>query len=52
MKQVWNELRKVVWPTRKQAMIFTGVVLLSVVAMAIMIWIVDTLLQQLFMLVL
>ncbi len=36
-----NEARKVVWPTRKETMQMTGVVILFVIVMALFLWIVD-----------
>jgi preprotein translocase subunit SecE len=38
------EARKVVWPTRKETMQMTGVVVLFVIVMALFLWIVDGLL--------
>jgi preprotein translocase subunit SecE len=38
------EARKVVWPTRKETMQMTGVVILFVIVMAIFLWMVDGLL--------
>ncbi len=42
LKEVRSELRKVTWPTRRQTVVFTSVVLLSVAAVAALIWVVDT----------
>lgn len=36
-----DEARKVVWPTRKETMQVTGVVILFVIAMALFLWAVD-----------
>jgi preprotein translocase subunit SecE len=36
-----EEARKVVWPTRKETLQVTGVVLLFVIAMALFLWLVD-----------
>ncbi len=36
-----TEARKVVWPTRKETMQMTGVVILFVVVMALFLWMVD-----------
>jgi preprotein translocase subunit SecE len=36
-----TEARKVVWPTRKETMQMTGVVILFVVVMALFLWLVD-----------
>jgi len=38
---VWNELRKVIWPTRQEVTKFTIVVLIAMIAVAIFIYIVD-----------
>lgn len=49
LKGVLAELKKVHWPTKKQLINYTGVVILAVVAMALVIslydWIVSTLIQ-------
>lgn len=39
-----DEARKVVWPTRKETMQVTGVVILFVVVMALFLWAVDSIL--------
>jgi preprotein translocase subunit SecE len=41
-REVWNELKKVHWPTRDQLLIYTGVVFVSVAIVALLIWIVDS----------
>lgn len=41
-RDVWNELKKVHWPTRKQLLVYTGVVFISVGIIALLIWIVDS----------
>lgn len=46
IRQVWSELRRVVWPTRRQTMVFTGIVLVSVAAVAVLIWVVDSILAR------
>lgn len=49
---VYNELKKVHWPNRMQLVGYTGVVLFTVVVVALILWIFDTglsfLLKQLF----
>lgn len=50
-RQVWSELRKVVWPTRRQTVIFTGVVFVSVALVAAMTWLIDGILNALLSLV-
>jgi len=39
---VWSELKKVHWPNRKETVTYTGVVLVSVLIVAVMIWLVDS----------
>lgn len=46
LRQVWSELRRVVWPTRRQTMVFTGIVLFAVATVAIIIWVVDAVLAR------
>jgi len=45
------EARKVVWPTRKETMQMTGIVILFVIVMALFLWMVDGLLFWLVQLV-
>jgi len=40
-REVRNEVRKVIWPDRKQTMLFTAVVLVTVGILAVFLWIVD-----------
>ena len=40
-KGVWSELKKVHWPTRREVVTYTGVVLTAVAIVAAMIWVVD-----------
>ena len=40
-KEVWAELRKVVWPTRQQTLKYTAVVIVFSVALAIILGAVD-----------
>ena len=42
---VKNELKKVHWPTRKEIVTYTAVVFVSVVAVAAVIWVLDSLLS-------
>jgi len=46
-KSVYNELKKVHWPTRREVLVYTGVVLVSVLIIGIIIWIFDSLLSRL-----
>lgn len=41
-KGVWAELKKVHWPTRKELVTYTGVVIVSVIIVAVALWIVDS----------
>ena len=43
MRESRNEVRKVVWPTRKETLQTTGMVFVGVVIIAILLWILDTL---------
>jgi preprotein translocase subunit SecE len=46
-RDAWRELRKVVWPTRKEAMQMTGYVFAFVVVMALFLWFTDKTLEWL-----
>lgn len=39
---VWNELKKVHWPTRRQLLAYTGVVFIAVAIVSILMWLVDS----------
>lgn len=41
-KQVVAEMKRVVWPTRRQTLIFTGVVLLTVIILSGLIYLADS----------
>jgi len=41
----YNEVKRVVWPTRKETMQMTGIVFAFVAAMGILLWVVDKLLE-------
>ncbi|KUO52610.1 MAG: preprotein translocase subunit SecE [Desulfitibacter sp. BRH_c19] len=41
-KGVWSELKKVHWPTKKEIVTYTSVVLGAVAMVAVLIWIVDS----------
>ena len=43
-KEVRAELRRVVWPDRRTTALYTSVVVLSVALVAVLIWIVDSIL--------
>lgn len=44
-RAVWSELKNVHWPTKKQVLVYTGVVLLAIVIMMVILWVFDTLLS-------
>jgi preprotein translocase subunit SecE len=46
LREVRTELKKVVWPDRRQTVVYTGVVIISVVAVALVIWVVDAVLSE------
>ncbi|MBX6350167.1 MAG: preprotein translocase subunit SecE [Clostridia bacterium] len=46
-REVATEMRKVVWPTRRETAVYTGVVVATVAAVAIAIWIFDEILGYL-----
>lgn len=47
-RDAWRELRKVVWPTRKEAIQMTGYVFAFVVVMALFLWLTDKTLEWVF----
>ncbi|MCL6521274.1 MAG: preprotein translocase subunit SecE [Firmicutes bacterium] len=51
-REVWAELHKISWPTRQQAALYTGVVLLASVAVTLLLWVSDTVFSWLFRLLL
>lgn len=42
MKNVWSELKKVSWPNKKEMTTYTTVVVVSVILMAVVLWIFDS----------
>ena len=48
IKMSFAEFKKVHWPTKKEVVTYTGVVLAAVAVVAVMIWVVDSLLSTLF----
>lgn len=44
-RESWEELRRVVWPTRKETVNTTGIVMAFVVAVAIYLFLVDKLIE-------
>jgi len=51
LKEARAELKKVQWPNRKETVVFTGVVILSVVVVSTAIWIIDSAFSQVLRLV-
>ncbi|MDP3354571.1 MAG: preprotein translocase subunit SecE [Polaromonas sp.] len=47
-RDAWREVRKVVWPTRKEAIQMTAYVFAFVVVMALFLWLTDKTLEWLF----
>jgi preprotein translocase subunit SecE len=45
LKGTLNELKKVHWPTRREIIIYTSVVLVAVVAVGVLIWLFDSILS-------
>ena len=43
-RSVWAELKKVHWPTKKQMITYTGVVLGTIFVIGLALWIVDSIL--------
>lgn len=46
IREVRAELRKVSWPNKKELVSYTGIVFLSVVIVATMIWVMDAALTE------
>ncbi len=44
MRSVWAELKKVHWPTKKQLLNFTIIVLVTILVIGLFLWIIDSLL--------
>jgi len=44
-KEAWVEVRKVVWPTRQETLQTTGIVVVFVAVVALVLWLVDMLLD-------
>jgi preprotein translocase subunit SecE len=51
LREVRAELRKVMWPSRRETFMFTAVVIGSVVVISTLIWVVDSAFSQLLSLV-
>ncbi len=48
LREVKAEMKKVAWPKNKELIAYTGVVFISVVAVAVLIWVIDTAFTQAF----
>ncbi len=46
LEGVWQELKKVHWPTRREVIIYTGVVLVAVVFIGVVLMVADLILGQ------
>jgi preprotein translocase subunit SecE len=46
IREVRAELKKVSWPNKKELISYTGIVFVSVVVVAVMVWIVDTVFNE------
>ena len=44
MRSVWAELKKVHWPTKKQLLNFTIIVLVTILVIGLFLWIIESLL--------
>jgi len=45
-REVRAELKKVTWPTKNELISYTGIVFISVVVVAVLIWIIDAALTK------
>lgn len=48
---VYNELKKVHWPTRREILTYTAVVVVAVIIVSVLIWIFDSLMSQIMKLI-
>lgn len=48
LRETRMELRRVVWPNRRQTLVYTGVVLVAVVIVTVLLYVVDTSVSYLF----
>ncbi|MGI9952814.1 preprotein translocase subunit SecE [Moorellaceae bacterium AZ2] len=51
-KGSWAELKKVHWPTRRELVVYTGVVLVSIFIVGILLWVMDSIYSFIFKLIL
>ena len=50
-REVRAELGKVIWPSRAEVTTYTGVVVVSVLVISVLIWVVDSAISRLLMLI-
>lgn len=41
LREVRSEMKKVQWPTRRETVVFTGVVIVSVLLVGLVLWVMD-----------
>jgi preprotein translocase subunit SecE len=46
LQSAWSELKKVHWPSRQELVVYTTVVIASVLVVAVLIWIADSVISQ------
>lgn len=46
LEGVWHELKKVHWPARREVIIYTAVVLVTVTLIGVILWVFDLILSQ------
>lgn len=51
-REVKAELKKVSWPTRQELISYSGIVFVSVITVSILIWLIDSLFNELLHLIL
>ena len=44
-RNVWAELKNVHWPSKKQVLVYTGVVLVTILIVMVVLWVFDTILS-------
>jgi len=52
LREVRSELKRVAWPNRRETVVFTFVVIGSVIVVAAVIWVIDLVLSQILQLIL
>ena len=51
VRGVYSELKKVHWPTRREVLIYTGVVVVAVIIVAFLIWVFDSFMSRMLQLI-